>query len=176
MGQLLLSEVLMRGTLLCGGAGDQRRPRRLSLCARGEVASPSGPQPSRRRGGRGGTRRPRPPPQPWPLGPAPHSPARAWAWRPLVFQQSCRPQGVALWLLKVWRKVCFRSGPSAVLSNTTFLPHGRPVPLGFWEAWGPPVRAGLRQDEMCGCVRGRGGGSPRPLLKRPEESLLVTYL
>lgn len=121
-------------------------------------------------------RRPRPPPQPWPLGPAPHSPARAWAWRPLVFQQSCRPRGVALWLLKVWRKVCFRSGPSAVLSNTTFLPHGSPVPLGFWEAWGPPVRAGLRQDEMCGRVRGRGGGFPRPLLKRPEESLLVTYL
>lgn len=55
MGQLLLSEVLMRATLLCGGAGDQRRPRRLSLCAHGEVASPSGPQPSRRRGGRGGT-------------------------------------------------------------------------------------------------------------------------
>lgn len=105
---------------------------------------------------------PRPPPQPWLPGPAPHSPARAWAWRPLVFQQSCRPRGVALWLLKVWRKVCFRSGPSAVLSNTTFLPHGRPVPLGFWEAWGPPVRAGLRQDEMCGRVRGRGGGVPPP--------------
>lgn len=132
-----LSEVLTWGILLCGGAGDQRRPRHLSLRARGEVASPSGPQPSQ--AGEEERRWPRPPPEPWPPGPAPHSLASAWAWRPLVFQQSGRPQGVALWLLKVWRKVCFRSVPSAVLSNTTFLPCGRPVPLGFWEAWGPTV-------------------------------------
>lgn len=123
--QLCLSDVLMWGILLCGGAGDQRRPRHLSLCARGEVASPraSAFSPVRRERRNGGGQ-----------GPRPTQPGEGLGFAAPGFPAKQSPQGVALWLPKVWRKVCFRSVPSAVLGNTTFLPRGRPVPLGFWEA------------------------------------------